>query len=269
VSSKFSSSKEVRGLDDDDAFSYRSTGDLSGDEGYTPLILACKDGAVDRVQAMINSGADVNSRTSEGRTALWYAAKGNHVNVVTALLNAWADVKTLDREGNSAADVTMSTPIRRAIEERRRLKSLHPSSENRRLAFLMSSHPRLADPAGFAKKQAAEKQAAELVAQQQQRMEQPGLTADSSSQPATSGESKQSDQNSSFSAPQAAMNPAAIVASEGKRAGVSVPGGVSSAEIQAASNAYVAPASTLMTLEPKEDRLRILQHIFQYMGRYG
>jgi hypothetical protein len=259
-------SSPIKGLDDDDNRPYRSTGDLGGDEGYTPLILACKDGALPQVQDMLKKGEDCNSRTSEGRTALWYAAKGNHTHVVSALLNVWADVTTLDREGNSASDVTINSAIQRAINERRKLKSLFPKPENRKLAFMMSAHPRLADPIGFAKKQAeiaAEKAKKDFEMAQQAVQPGENPVSNSNSQP---GESK-----AEFSVGEQSQQ-----ATDAKRTALtdsntSTPTTSTTIVPQQVSNVntYVAPVSSLMLLEPKTDRMNILNNIFQFMGRYG
>jgi uncharacterized protein len=59
--------------------------------GYTPLILASRDGIAPMIAALIDAGADVNGPTSTGAAPLHFAAASGHVDAVSTLLEHGAD----------------------------------------------------------------------------------------------------------------------------------------------------------------------------------
>lgn len=61
-----------------------------------PLHLAAQHGALGRLSALIEAGADVNARANGGKTPLHYAA---NPTVIDALIKAGADVNALDNSG--------------------------------------------------------------------------------------------------------------------------------------------------------------------------
>jgi uncharacterized protein len=70
--------------------------------GTAPLHAAAANGHEEIVQALLAAKADVNLRDSSGRTALMAAAANRQAGIVAALLAAKADVQTRDAEGKSA-----------------------------------------------------------------------------------------------------------------------------------------------------------------------
>lgn len=59
--------------------------------GYSPLIVASKNGRTDRVVALLRAGALTTTTTGDGWTALHHAVDRLHVDVVLHLLNGGAD----------------------------------------------------------------------------------------------------------------------------------------------------------------------------------
>jgi uncharacterized protein YceK len=57
-----------------------------------PLVVAAQNGELAIVQALLDRGADANTKTQGGRTALEVAAGRGHAAVIPALLNAGAEV---------------------------------------------------------------------------------------------------------------------------------------------------------------------------------
>ena len=77
------------------------SGDVPETVVHSVLQSAARDGHVDRVQRLLQAGAEVNTAISEpyvGRTALQAAAEGGHLAVVTRLLQAGAEVNATLRE---------------------------------------------------------------------------------------------------------------------------------------------------------------------------
>ena len=66
------------------------------------LIVAAREGDLDRVRSLLESGADVDARDATGATALVAAAYRNYVDVARRLIEAGADVNTKDETEQSA-----------------------------------------------------------------------------------------------------------------------------------------------------------------------
>jgi len=72
--------------------------------GYTPLLIAAKNGNAPMIEALTTGGADANSATVNGTTALMFAAQAGNADAVQALLAHGADV-------NAKEKVKGETPI--------------------------------------------------------------------------------------------------------------------------------------------------------------
>lgn len=59
-------------------------------DGNTDLILASKDGRIERVKLLLEHGADVSKKNNADETALMWATKNNHDNIAT-LLNIYIE----------------------------------------------------------------------------------------------------------------------------------------------------------------------------------
>jgi Ankyrin repeats (3 copies)/Ankyrin repeat len=70
--------------------------------GWTALHYAVEFGKLDIVKALINAGADLNTRNIYGRTALHLAACGIKLDIVKALINAGADLNAKEEDGWTA-----------------------------------------------------------------------------------------------------------------------------------------------------------------------
>ncbi len=64
--------------------------------GWTPLMLAAHKGYTKIVQILLKAGAEVNAINNRGATALIYAADEGHTQVVQALVEAGADMNARD-----------------------------------------------------------------------------------------------------------------------------------------------------------------------------
>ena len=63
--------------------------------GKTVLMAAAKAGARDLASRLLERGADVNARNDNGGTALMYAAIPGHVETITLLIDHGADINAL------------------------------------------------------------------------------------------------------------------------------------------------------------------------------
>jgi hypothetical protein len=70
--------------------------------GLTPLLLAAREGRVEAVDALLESGADVNLVDPEQHTPLVYALINGHLDVAGTLIARGADVNMGDKVGRTA-----------------------------------------------------------------------------------------------------------------------------------------------------------------------
>ncbi len=70
--------------------------------GYTPLLLAAKDGHVATVNELIRAGADPNRATTNGTTPLMLAAASGKTESVAALLERGAQIDATETKGETA-----------------------------------------------------------------------------------------------------------------------------------------------------------------------
>ncbi len=64
--------------------------------GYTPLLIASRDGDAPMIATLLGAGADANSATTSGTTALMFAAESGHLDAVKALLGGGANVNATE-----------------------------------------------------------------------------------------------------------------------------------------------------------------------------
>jgi serine/threonine-protein phosphatase 6 regulatory ankyrin repeat subunit B len=79
-----------------------NTKDKSGFSGYTALMLASQKGHTEIVKALLDKGADVNAKDMYGNTALMQASFYGHTEIVKALIDKGADVNAKDKYGETA-----------------------------------------------------------------------------------------------------------------------------------------------------------------------
>ena len=88
--------------------------------GWPPIVFQCRGdrgGSIERVQALISAGADVNIRNHKGQSALHVAAKAGFGDIVQLLADTGADVNGLDARGESA----LAYAIRSTVKDKDRL----------------------------------------------------------------------------------------------------------------------------------------------------
>jgi ankyrin repeat protein len=81
--------------------------------GWTPLLFAAREGALDAAQALVEGGADVNLQDPDLVPPLVMAIVNGHYDVAKLLVERGADVNLADRWGRAAlwTVVDMHTPI--------------------------------------------------------------------------------------------------------------------------------------------------------------
>lgn len=83
--------------------------------GWPPIVFLSRGdrgGNVDRVQALIDAGADVNARNHKGQTALHCAAKAGFVDIVARLLEHQADANARDAQGQTPLAATLRSTVK-------------------------------------------------------------------------------------------------------------------------------------------------------------
>jgi ankyrin repeat protein len=70
--------------------------------GYTPLLMASKNGNVGMIDALVKAGADPDGATTNGTTALMLAAASGKAEAVTVLLDHGADIDARETRGETA-----------------------------------------------------------------------------------------------------------------------------------------------------------------------
>jgi len=82
-----------------------ATVNLRGDNGFTALMYAARNGNTPVVNALLSNGAAVNVADNEGETALMKAAAAScNEETVRALLSAGADLSARDHKERNALD---------------------------------------------------------------------------------------------------------------------------------------------------------------------
>ncbi|MEW5756128.1 MAG: ankyrin repeat domain-containing protein [Pseudomonadota bacterium] len=68
----------------------------------TPLMHACRHGALEIARELIEAGAELNQRNADGNTALWLACYANYVEIIRLLIAAGADLNNQNDNGATA-----------------------------------------------------------------------------------------------------------------------------------------------------------------------
>jgi ankyrin repeat protein len=71
--------------------------------GYTPLLMASRNGDAAMIDALLSNGADVKDKTTTGVTPLMFAAESGHVDAVKLLLDKGADVNAKENARGETA----------------------------------------------------------------------------------------------------------------------------------------------------------------------
>jgi excisionase family DNA binding protein len=71
-------------------------------DGWTPLMLATIKGHTEMVEALLKNGADSNARNRKGWTALMFAVSMSDADTIRILLRAGANINARDKEGKTA-----------------------------------------------------------------------------------------------------------------------------------------------------------------------
>lgn len=78
--------------------------DATNHRGYSPLMLAVYNGQTDFCEALLRSGADVNSKDSIGNTVLMASAFKGNLDIVQLLLSYGADTSAKNRSSMNVRD---------------------------------------------------------------------------------------------------------------------------------------------------------------------
>ena len=70
--------------------------------GWTPLMYAARDGAIDAVRTLADANVDLNATDPDGTTALMYAIINAHFDTAAALIEKGADPNVADSTGTTA-----------------------------------------------------------------------------------------------------------------------------------------------------------------------
>lgn len=87
---------------------------VGGDNGYTPLIAAARDGYSRCIDVLVAAHADMSPRSKEGNTALMIAALNGKKECVISLISGGADVNELSAGERSkyAKEINEAQPLK-------------------------------------------------------------------------------------------------------------------------------------------------------------
>ncbi len=85
--------------------------------GFTPLLLAAKNGHAETLAGLLDSGANANDRTVTGTSALMFAAASGNVDAVRVLLDHEADIHARESTGSQTALMFAAAHDRAAVLE--------------------------------------------------------------------------------------------------------------------------------------------------------
>lgn len=82
---------------------------------FEPILSAVKEGKLDKIKSLIESGVDVNGELDSKKTPLHYAAAHNHEDVVKFLLQKGAIYNHKDKDGKTPWQVTDNVDIKNLL----------------------------------------------------------------------------------------------------------------------------------------------------------
>ncbi|KAG2445106.1 hypothetical protein HYH02_008973 [Chlamydomonas schloesseri] len=85
------------------------------EDGWTPLQLAARGGATEKIALLLAAGADVKRANAQGNTPLHLAAVNGHKAAAEALLAAGADKTAANRDGKTAADLAKTPELKELL----------------------------------------------------------------------------------------------------------------------------------------------------------
>lgn len=111
-----------------------------GTGGWPPLVYACRGDNrehPDKVQELLDLGADVDVRNYKGKTALHYAAKAGFSKVINLLIEKGATVDATDNNGETPLFDAIRSTIKSGEKQRAALEALltkgaNPNLKNRK-----------------------------------------------------------------------------------------------------------------------------------------
>lgn len=75
--------------------------------GATALMWAAHEGHTDIVRLLLDSGASIDAQQSLGRTALWYTAQQGRIGPAEILIAAGANVDLASKDGKTPHDIAL------------------------------------------------------------------------------------------------------------------------------------------------------------------
>ena len=89
---------------------------ITSKDGYTPVIVATRNGHTDAIKALASLGANVNTPQRDGITPMFIAALNGYVDVIRALSISGGDVNTPDHYGVTPIFIAAKTGHAEAIK---------------------------------------------------------------------------------------------------------------------------------------------------------
>jgi len=117
----------------------------------TSLHFACRDGYIEIVSLLIQSGCDINVQNRDGITPLNTACLNRHVKIVSLLLQKGCDINIKDNKGLTVIDTILNQDIIKLIKTKQKQifllkrKSESHSKLTNRLFSIITRYTQLID----------------------------------------------------------------------------------------------------------------------------